>query len=228
MILIWLTRRTHVLQEIKAHVKGVPLSVFFYDDKRVEFLSISPEAGVISDDKLGQFLINEHGTYVDRRTRNVVIPFSASISTGASVKVVKMADDILKVVKDPMQLDKIREEMLYGNESTENLAQEWYHSLRESVNFGALKYLMTSITPHGVNAKINLTIAQRLKSFGQVDNKMMFFWIIAIIGAIGLMAMVLYFTIGGGSGGAVSSAASGIGATASSMGSVVPAQVIAG
>lgn len=80
------------------------------------------------------------------------------------------------------------------------LTDQRFDALKTSINFGALKSFANTMIPHNISAKINMEVAKRLKSYGNVNGKQMIIWIIMILGAIGLMALVLYLTVGGKGG----------------------------
>jgi hypothetical protein len=155
-----------------------------------------PSAGIVEDEDYGDYIINEKGTYVDKRTRNIVIPFSSSLAVGGEVKHFQAADELSKILGDEKELQKIALAMANGE-----LADERFDALKTSINFGALKSFANTLIPHNIAAKINMEVAKRLKSYGNPGGKQLIIWIIMIIGAIGLMALVLYLTIGSKGGG---------------------------
>lgn len=195
ILLIMLAKRTHAILEFKAMISGKRLVLFFDDSRTVDWRTKTPTSGLIEDDDYGTFLVNEKGTYVDKKTRNILIPFSTSLAVGAPVKEFKLADDLMKVLGDEKELNKIR--MALANDE---LVDERFHSLRESVNFSGLKSLANTLIPHNISAKINMEIAKRMKSFGGVNGKDIIVYTLIALGCIALMALVLYLTVGGDSG----------------------------
>lgn len=218
ILFMWFLKKTHAWQEFMAHFRGKTICLFFNDNKTVEWKAVKPEAGIINDDIYGSFLINERGVYTDRKTRHVIAPFSTSIAVGAPVKLVKMSDDLSKILRDEKDMHALRD-ALFRNEIDDN---DEFSALKESVNFNSLKEFANCLIPHNITAKINMTIAQRLKGYGAINNQQMFFWIILTIGAVGLMAMVLWMTLKGGNAGGAASTVSSI------AGSVNPSSIIAG
>jgi hypothetical protein len=193
VILIILGKKTHALLEWKAMLSGKRLVLFFDDSRTVDWRTKKPTSNLIEDDDYGTYIVNEHGTYVDKKTRNIVIPFSTNLAVGASVRDFKMADDLHKVFTDEKKLQAIRE-ALADNGIRDN---EEFASLKESVNFSSLKSLANTIIPHNITAKINMEIAKRMKSFGGVNGKDIIIYTIIALACIALMALVLYLTIGG-------------------------------
>lgn len=196
VILIILAKRTHAILEWKAMLSGKRLVLFFDDSRTVDWRTKKPSSGLIEDDDYGVFLVNEKGTYVDKKTRNILIPFSTSLAVGAPVKDFKTSDDLMKVLGDEKELNKVRVALANGE-----LADERFDALRESVNFSGLKSMANTLIPHNIAAKINMEIAKRMKSFGGVNGKDIIVYTLIALGCIALMALVLYLTIGGKHGG---------------------------
>lgn len=195
-LMILMSKRTNGFRELRASLGGKRI-IHFYDDTRTYELKIAePSAGIIDDEAYGSYIVNEKGTYVDKRTRNIIIPFSSSIAVGGEVKHFQAADELSKLLGDEKELQKISLAMANGE-----ITDERFDALRTSINFGALKSFANTMIPHNISAKINMEVAKRLKSYGNVNGKQMVIWIIMIIGAIGLMALVLYMTVGGKGGG---------------------------
>ena len=59
-----------------------------------EWKAIKPEALILQDDDYGTYLINETGTYIDRLTKNILIPFDANLATSVNISAAKLADDL--------------------------------------------------------------------------------------------------------------------------------------
>ncbi len=68
-----LYKRTHVKSELKAFMTNTPIGLFFQDNKFVEWKPVTPINGVVYDEVYGPFIVTT--TYVDRRTKNIIIPF---------------------------------------------------------------------------------------------------------------------------------------------------------
>ena len=195
-LIIFMARRTNGFRELRAAIGGKRACWFFDDTRTAEMKVIAPSAGIIEDEDYGDFVINEKGTYVDKHTRNIIIPFSSSLAVGGEVKHFQAADELSKILGDEKELQKISLALANGE-----LRDERFDALKTSVNFGALKSFANTMLPHNIAAKINMEVAKRLKSYGNVNGKQLIIYIIMIVGAIGLMALVLYLTVGGKSGG---------------------------
>lgn len=191
-LMIMLAKRSNGFRELRASLSGKRICHFYDDTRTYECKIGDPSAGIIDDEVYGAYIINEKGTYVDKRTRNIVIPFSSSIAIGAEVKHFQASDELSKLLGDEKELQKVSLAMANGEMSDDTR----FDALRTSINFGALKSFANTMIPHNISAKIQMEIAKRLKSYGNVNGKQMIIWIIMIIGAIGLMALVLYMTVG--------------------------------
>ena len=190
-MMIFMAKRTNGFRELRASMSGKRICWFFDDTRTAEMRTHHPSAGIISDDDYGDFIINEKGTYVDKRTRNIIIPFSSSLAVGGEVKHFEAADQLATLLGDEKQLQELSLKMANGE-----LGDERFDALKTSINFNALKSFSNTILPHNIQAKINMEVARRLKSYGNVNGKQMIIWIIMIIGAVGLMALVLWLIIG--------------------------------
>lgn len=191
-LMIMLAKRSNGFRELRASLGGKRI-IHFYDDTRTYELKIgAPSAGIIDDEEYGSYIVNEKGTYVDKRTRNIIIPFSSSIAVGGEVKHFQAADELSKLLGDEKELQKISLAMANGE-----ISDERFDALRTSINFGALKSFANTMIPHNISAKINMEVAKRLKSYGNVNGRQIFIYILLILGACGLMALVLYLTVGG-------------------------------
>jgi len=187
---IMMAKRTNGFRELRASLSGKRI-LHMYDDTRTYELRIGdPSAGMISDEIYGDYIINEKGTYVDKRTRNVVIPFSSQLAMGAEVKHFQAADHLAKLLGDEKELQKISLLMANGE-----FKDESFDALKTSINFSALKSFANTLIPHNITAKINLEVAKRVKSYGAQNTKAMMYFVIIGIGLILLAAIVAYFVL---------------------------------
>jgi hypothetical protein len=187
IFLIMLAKKTHAIVEFRATMKGVPICLFFQDNRYCEWKPIKPDAGIIMDKEYGAYIINERATYVDRRTKNVLIPFDANIGASINVKAAKLIDDLQHIAKDEEQMRELRRAIAL-DQIDEN---ESINVLKTSIHFGAIKNMMTAMIPHNISAKIEKVIAQRLKGYGAVNVPQIAFLFAAIFGAILLGALVI-------------------------------------
>ena len=192
IFIIVIGKKTHAMIEFKAWLKGSPICLFFKESRYCEWKALIPEAGIITDKNYGAYIINERATYVDRKTKAVLIPFDASIGTSINIHAAKLIDDLQYIIKDDEEMKKLRyaigHNMIEENESIT--------CLKTSINLGAVKNMMTALIPHNINAKIEKVIASRMSGFGKVNIVQIIFLFVAIFGAILLGALIIYLTFG--------------------------------
>ena len=187
IFLVILAKKTHAIIEFKSWMKGWPIALFFQENRYCEWKPVEPEAGIIQDANYGAFIINERATYVDRRTKSVLIPFDASFGASINIHSAKLADDLQYIVKDEEEMKKLR--FAIGNDMIED--NETIDALKTSIHIGAIKNMMTALIPHNINAKIEKVIASRMKGMGGVNVTQVIFLFIAIFGALLLGGMVI-------------------------------------
>ena len=158
IFLVVLAKKTHTIVEFKAWMKGRPIALFFQENRYCEWKPVEPEAGIITDEKYGSYIINERATYIDKRTKNILIPFDASFAASINVHAAKLADDLQYIVKDEEQMKQLRSAI--GRNLIDD--NETINVLKTSVHFGAIKNMMTALIPHNINAKIEKAIASRM------------------------------------------------------------------
>jgi len=187
IFLVILSKKTHTIVEFKAWLKGRPIALFFQENRYCEWKPVEPEAGIITDEKYGSYIINERATYIDKRTKNILIPFDASFAASINVHSAKLADDLQYIVKDEEQMKQLRSaigrNMIDDNESI--------NVLKTSVHFGAIKNMMTALIPHNINAKIEKAIAARMKGYGNVNVPQVALLFAAVLGAIFIGCLII-------------------------------------
>jgi len=190
IFLVILGKKTHAILEFKAWMKGQPIALFFQENRYCEWKPVDTEAGIIQDKHYGAFIVNERATYIDKTTKNVLIPFDASFGASLNVHAAKLADDLQYVLKDEEEMKKLRHAIGKGLICD----SETIDVLKTSIHFGAIKNMMTALIPHNINAKIEKTIAARMKAFGQVNVPQIAMLFCAIFGAILLGALIIKLT----------------------------------
>ena len=193
IFLILLSKWTHAIVEFKAKIKGYPIALFFQENRYVEWKPIQPEAGILVDDDYGAFIINERATYVDRRTKNIIIPFDSAFGASVNVRAAKLADDLQYIVKDEEEMKKLR--WAIANNLIDD--SKTIDALKTSIHFGAIKNMVNAMIPHNINAKIEMVLSQRLQNYGKVNTAQVILLFAAIFGAICLGTLIIYLTFGG-------------------------------
>lgn len=187
IFLIVLGMKTHAIIEFKSWLKGYPIALFFQENRYCEWKPVKPEAGIIQDDDYGAFIINEKATYIDKRTKSVLIPFDSSFGASVNVHAAKLADDLEYITKDEEELKKLR--VAVANNMIDD--SETIDALKTSIHFGAIKNMMTALIPHNINAKIEKVIASRMKGYGKVNVPQVLLIFGGMLGAILLGALII-------------------------------------
>lgn len=190
-VLIIVGKRTHAIKEFVAGYKGVPLCLFFTDHKGVEWQFIKPTAGIIQSPKYGTFIVNEKGSYIDKTTKNIILPFSAELGTGAAVSMFADAHQLSEVIKDMKKMAEVRKMLAKGE-----LDDARFDCVKESVNFSELRGLTNTLMPHGISSFINQSISQNYGASSVKPAQQLMWYIIAGIGLIFLAGLVAWLTMG--------------------------------
>ena len=177
--IIFLSKTTHAVIEFKAKLRKRPISVFFSDNKTVEWKVLKPEAGLIEDDTYGSFIINERGSYTDLRTKAVLLPFNTSIAAGINIKGAALADSLQYIIKDDEQMIMLRQGI-----ANNTLTDKSLNCVRTSIDIGSIKNMLTAMIPHNITAKVNMMVAQKMKGFGNVNSAQIVLTFVSILGAI--------------------------------------------
>jgi hypothetical protein len=187
IILIVLSKKTHMVDEFKAWMKGMPIALFFQENRYVQWKPVKPEAGIVIDKNYGGFLINERATYIDARTKNIIIPFDAQFGASINIHAAKLADDLQYIVKDEEEFKKFRWAIANNQlEETETIT-----ALKTSVNIGVLKTMLTALIPHNITSKIEKIIAARMKNYGKVNVPQVLLIFAGMLGSIILGAIIV-------------------------------------
>lgn len=192
ILIILLGKRTHAIIEFKAWLSGKPICMFFREDRYVEWRPLKPDAGIIIDDDYGAYIVNERATYVDKKTKSIILPFDAAFGSGVNVHAAKLVDDLQYVVKDEEEFKKLRYAVSNGLiDENQSIT-----SLKTTVFFGALKSMMTALIPHNINAKIEKVLASRMKGYGKVNVPQVLLIFAGMLGAILLGALIIKLAFG--------------------------------
>lgn len=186
ILIIVIAKKTHAMVEFRAWLSGKPICLFFQENRYCHWEAIESEAGIITHKNYGAFVVNEKATYIDKRTKNILIPFDAAFGAGINIHAAKLADDLQYIMKDDEQVQRLREMIASGQiDDTETIM-----ALKTSVSLGAMKNMMTALIPHNINAKIEKIIASRMKSYGQINVWQIVLIFVAVLGAI-ILGMIL-------------------------------------
>lgn len=187
VMLIIINKKTHAIIEFKSSLKGNPIAVFFQDNRYCEWKNTKPEAGMIDDKDYGAFVIDS--TYIDKKTKNVLVPFNSNFAMSLSAKAAKMSDDLNYMFKEQSNRAILKSGIVSGKVAETS----GINTLRTSINFSAVKSFVSPILPHNIQSKISNTIAWRLKNYNARSVQNIVLIIIAAIGALVLGGLVLKY-----------------------------------
>jgi len=185
ILLIVVSKKTHAIIEFKASLKGTPISLFFHDNRYCEWKNTAPEAGMIEDKEYGSFIID--ATYIDKHTKNVLMPFNSSYAMSINAKAAKMADDLSYSLREQIARQKLKT----GIKHNKIAETKTFKSLRTSIDFSGIKHFVAPIIPHNIQSKISNTIAWRLRNFGRSNVQNITLIIISFLAAVILGGLVL-------------------------------------
>jgi hypothetical protein len=187
--LIIISKKTHAIIEFKSSIKGRPIGLFFQDNKYCEWRVLQPEAGLVVDKDYGYFMIES--TYIDKVTKNVMVPFNTNFAMSLNVKAAKLSDDLSYLLKEKSRRSGFKKSLLDGRIPE----SDGVDTLRTSVDFSPIKHYVSPILPHSIQSKVVNTVRMRLgaKSGGNLQNVILL--IISAVGAIVLGGLVLKFVV---------------------------------
>jgi len=188
-VVMFLGIKTHAVLELRAFIRKKPIGLFFQDNRYCEWKLVTPEAGIIEDKSYGSFIINEKGSYVDKQTKAILLPFDAGIATSVNIAACKVADDMKLLIGDEKQLQALRLAV-----ATDQIDEDVVGSLRQSINIGSIKSMLNAMLPHNITAKVNMMVAQKMQGWNKIN-----YWEIgllfgAVFGAI-IMGVVIIKTM---------------------------------
>jgi hypothetical protein len=188
-ILMFLGLKTHAIMELKAFIRKLPIGLFFQDNRYCEWKIVKPEAGIIEDKKYGSYLINEKGSYVDRQTKAILLPFDANIATSINMHAAKVSDDLKTLITDEKQLNELRLAL-----ANEQLNDKSIDTLKQSINVGSIKSMLNAMLPHNITAKVNMMVAQKMQGWNKINYWEIGLLFMAVFGAI-IMGVVIIKTM---------------------------------
>jgi len=186
IILFLLSKNTHAFAEWKAKRAGIPLCIFFNDDNTAEWKAVKPEAGIINDRKYGSYIVNPQSNYLDRTSKVVLIPVSSSVGVTVPASFAQTADALSKIVQDPKKFQELRKRIM----KEDGKVSKSISFLKETVNFSSIKRMLNSISPHNIDAKINLMVSRKIGNGMLVTPQSILVFVLLGLGLIALFAFV--------------------------------------
>jgi len=184
-VIMFLGMKTHAVLELKAFLRKKPIGLFFQDNRYCEWKMVNPEAGIIEDKKYGSFIINERGSYIDRTTKAILLPFDTGVGASLNIAACKVSDDLRTLIKDEKQLEQLRLALVNNQ-----LDDKQIDVLRQSVNIGSIKTMLNAMLPHNITAKVNMMVAQKMSGWNKPN-----YWEIAMMFAVIFGAIVAGYVL---------------------------------
>ena len=164
IIIIYLIfKRTHVKTEIKAVFTGTPLAIYFQDNKFADIKPATPINGILNDKQYGPYIVGV--TYVDRKTRNIIIPVCVDMDGDRTVNIKEMVEQYKNVTNNEKSISELRTAISSKNivldANTKNLVSY--------IKFGTLKDLFLYSAPHNIKSKVEKIVSERIMKYSNVD-----------------------------------------------------------
>lgn len=188
---IILFRTTHVAVELKAFFSGTPIGIFFQDNKFAEWKPITPINGIIYDENYGPFIVET--TYVDKRTKNIIIPFDVDMDGDRSTNIKDLVNSFRNITTNEKDIANFR--TLIGTDQIDT-NDNMIHNVTSHIRFGILKQLFYSSGPHSIKSKIEKIVSERVAKYGNA-NAMQAIMVFGAIFGIIVIATILLKTVGG-------------------------------
>lgn len=184
MIGMW----TNAFRELKARGRRYVMATFYSDNGRIlERVPVKIESeGIVKDKQYGVFLFNKGGVYLDTHTRIPHVVFNTSRATSINMTAAQSADQIMKVVEDPLELAKIRMQ-LDKNELPEDSP---FVGLRENLSLSPIKYMLNAFSPDTMKAQIDKEVAIQNAQQNKPNTQMLWFVLMAI-GGFALITIIV-------------------------------------
>jgi len=187
-----LFKKTHIKTELTALFSNSPIGIFFQDNKFSDWKVITPINGFVYDKKYGPFVVSS--TYVDKKTKKVIIPFDVDMDGSRKVNLKTMVEEFKHVTNNQKNIDQLRS--VIGDEKVD-FNNENIRKLTSDNKIYNLKHLINSSAPHNIKSKIEKIVSQRVKTFGKVNPMSAIIIFGAVFGILVLAALILNSTGGG-------------------------------
>ena len=189
IFLIIISKKTHAIIEFKSSMKRTPIGLFFQDNGYCEWKNTKPDAGLIEDDVYGTFIIDS--TYIDKKTKNVLVPFNSNFAVSLNAKAVKLADDLAYVYKEHDKRKTLKHKIL----NSDIKETDGVNTLRTSINFTTIKNFVSPIMPQNIKSKIASEVKLRLRNTSKVNVQNVILLVVSALGALVLGGLVLKFMV---------------------------------
>lgn len=186
-------RKTHVKTELKAFFTKTPIGMFFQDNKFTEWRPITPVKGVVYDKYYGPFIVST--TYVDKKTKNIVMPFDVDLDSGRDTNLKEMTETFKNVTDSQKNIAELRSAISNGEI---DMNDRKINNITSELKYQNLKNLFFSSVPHNIKSKIEKIVSEKVVKSGKVNAMDAVITFGAIFGIIVLAAIILNSVGGGG------------------------------
>ena len=181
-----LFKRTHVKSELKAFMTNTPIGLFFQDNKFVEWKPVTPINGIVYDEVYGPFIVTT--TYVDKKTKNIIIPFDIDMDGDRSVNIKDLVNEFRFITTNEKSIAELRTSI---SSETIDDTNQYVKSVSSFITYGVFKSLFISSGPHNIKSKIEKIVAERLVKYNNVNFMQAIITFGAIFGIIVIGAILL-------------------------------------
>jgi len=181
-----LYKRTHVKSELKAFMTNTPIGLFFQDNKFVEWKPVTPINGVVYDEVYGPFIVTT--TYVDRRTKNIIIPFDIDMDGDRTTNIKDLVNEFRYITTNEKSIAELRSAI---SSETIDTSNKHIKNVTSFITYGVLKTLFVSTGPHNIKSKIEKIVAERLIKHNSVNYMQAIIVFGAIFGIIVIGSVLL-------------------------------------
>jgi len=194
IVIYLMYKKTHMIEEIKASFSNTPIGLFFQDNKFMDWRPVTPINGVVYDDKYGPFIVQT--TYVDKRTKNILIPFDIDMDGDRTSDIKKMVSELRNITNNKKSIEQLRyfistKKFLKKDVLNKlNLSEENIKNLTSFISYGTFKDLFKT-EPHNIRSKIEKMVSKRMDKQMNVDPMQAIIVFAAIFGIIVFASIIL-------------------------------------
>lgn len=186
-----LFKKSHLKSELKCLFSKSPMAMFFQDNKFSEWRPVSIINGIVYDKYYGPFIVST--TYVDKKTKNIVIPFDVDLDGSRKANVKDLVAKFKHVTNNQKNIGELRAAISNGelDESDDDVTK-----LTSELKYSNLKNLFVSSVPHNIKSKIEKIVSERVSKPSNVNPMQAIIVFGAIFGIIVFAALILKSTGG--------------------------------
>ena len=185
----FLFKKSHAMVELKCWFSKTPIALFFQDNRFCEMKPIAAVNGVVYDKNYGPFIVTT--TYVDKRTKNILMPFDVDMDGDRTTNMKEIVDDMRNITNNEKSIIDLRTKISENKiKTTKNI-----DNLTSFMLISSMKKLFNNSTPHNIKSKIEKIVSERVEKYANVDPIQAIIVFGAIFGII-VIGSILIKTIG--------------------------------